>query len=271
MVPYGRSLARVATLGLIIAALGTPRSVAAAPPAGPDKQACVNAATRGQIQRDDQQLRSAAEAFEICSQESCPAQVRQSCTQWLVEVRALYPTLTIHVDPAKLGGGPVTVRVDGVTRDLDRAVEIEPGLHQVEVEAKGKLPLQQDVAVKAGEKKVFEPRLLDPPPAPRRGRPIPLSVWISGGVAAAGLATFGVFGAMAKSDVDTLKETCAPGCSESDKDGAFSTAVVADVGLVVGLLGAAAATYFFLSRPTKTLPPGAASLVFTGSAARATF
>jgi hypothetical protein len=80
--------------------------------------------------------------------------------------------------------------------------------------------------------------------------------YIAGGVGAAGLITFGVFGAMASSRYSTVKDECgARPCPESKRDlveGGQTFQTVANIGLVVGIIGAGAGvTLFLLSKPKK--------------------
>ncbi len=74
--------------------------------------------------------------------------------------------------------------------------------------------------------------------------------YVAGGVGAAGLATFTIFGLLNNSQYDDLEDECSGGrCSsrlEEDADTGRTYQTVANVGLVVGLvgLGAGAALYF---------------------------
>jgi len=89
--------------------------------------------------------------------------------------------------------------------------------------------------------------------------------YVAGGVGAAGLLTFGILGAMDHSTFSDLQGACRPGCP-ADKQGEISTGrteqTIANVGLVVGIVGVAAgATLFVLSIPSGTAPGGDAALV----------
>jgi hypothetical protein len=96
-----------------------------------------------------------------------------------------------------------------------------------------------------------------PPPASETGhsslRPF---AYIAGGVGVAGLATFAVFGLMNKSRFDDLDSSCNGGhCSpdrQSDIDAGRRYQSIANVGLVVGVVGVGAgATLFVLSSGAK--------------------
>ena len=72
----------------------------------------------------------------------------------------------------------------------------------------------------------------------------------AGGVGAAGLITFGIFGGMTLSTYGDLDDTCPDGnCpvgSQEDIDAGQTYQTVANVGLVIGLVGAAASATLFL-------------------------
>lgn len=233
------------------AALAAPST---ASPAGPDKQACVDAATRGQIQRDDQKLMAAAEAFAVCASVTCPAAVRKSCTEWLEAVRSKMPTVMVRLAEAATS----QLVIDGATGSFNVETTLDAGPHKLHVEAKGKPPLEQDFTLAPGDRRTIELRFPEaPPPLEVPTRPVPKSVWIVGGLAVAGLATWGVFGIMAKLETDRLGRDCAPRCTTDARDGAFRLAAVADVGLVVGALAALATGVLFVTRPTLMKPAAA--------------
>jgi hypothetical protein len=236
-----------------------PPALSAAAPSGParsgsapDKQACVDAATRGQIQRDDQKLGAAEEAFAICASASCPAAVRKSCAGWLADVRAKRPAVTVRLSDAR----PATLQIDGAAASFDTALTLDPGPHELRVEPENGPPVIQSFSLSAGEPKTITvsvpPAATDQHPAPgpiETVRPVPAGVWILGGVAVAGVASWAVFGLLAKSETDRLVDECAPACSRSDRDDAFRTALVADISLGAGIVAAALAGVFYLTRP----------------------
>lgn len=80
------------------------------------------------------------------------------------------------------------------------------------------------------------------------GKSIPTGTWVMGGLGLAGVATFAVFGAMAKSKASDLDE-CSPRCPESQRDLADEgkrDQTIANIGLVVGGLGLATAAGFYI-------------------------
>jgi hypothetical protein len=95
--------------------------------------------------------------------------------------------------------------------------------------------------------------------------------YVAGGVGVAGLATFAIFGAMSNSTYNDLKTACPAatgGCPPGQQDKISSgktQQTVANVGLVLGLVGVAAgATLFVLSLPPKAPVANAAVVVGPG-------
>ena len=114
----------------------------------------------------------------------------------------------------------------------------------------------------------------DEPSIDTGGRGVPTATWITGGIGVAGLATFALFGSMAKSKSSDL-ESCAPSCPESERstaDAGKRDQTIANVGLVVGGVGLAAAAGFFFLQPspseqeagTVDVAVGPQSIVFRG-------
>ena len=109
-----------------------------------------------------------------------------------------------------------------------------------------------------------------PPPPAKADAPHPTSLrpyaYVAGGVGAAGLVTFAIFGALEKSTFSDLQSQCHGGpCGPehaSDISSGRTQQAVANVGLVVGIVGlAAGAVLFVVSRPPKAAGTGAAIVV----------
>jgi hypothetical protein len=149
------------------------------------------------------------------------------------------------------------------------AAPVRPGTTELVAETPGRPPAHQSVTVAAGEKKHIDidagtappppapaPAIAPPPPPegnPRQG--LRSASFVAAGVGVAGLATFAVFGLMAKSTYDTLASECHGPCTTDHGDQVSSgktQQTVANIGLVVGAVGAAAGvTLFVLGRPPK--------------------
>jgi hypothetical protein len=103
---------------------------------------------------------------------------------------------------------------------------------------------------------------------------VPLRTWayVAGGVGAAGIATFAIFGALAHSAYGDLQSACGTDpCPPSKADeisSGKSKQTIANVGLVVGLVGVAASTTLFVlslkKDATSPAPAGAALVVSPG-------
>lgn len=161
-----------------------------------------------------------------------------------------------------------TLRVAG--EDVPRSAWSEPvatmpGETEVVVETPGKPPIKKSVSAQAGQKVAVS---VDAAPAPAAGPTEPSKVdmstakptslrplaYVAGGVAVVGLGTFVVAGLMSRSTYSDLEGACPGGtCPKSraeDISQGKTEQTIANVGLVVGLVGAAAGvTLFVLSRP----------------------
>ena len=170
--------------------------------------------------------------------------------------------------------------------EIRRAAWAEPapvvaGMTEVVVTTPGHAPVSRTITVPAGQRAELtvdaqSGDALGGPPQPPPEPPRPPSegmaslrpwAYVAGGVGAAGLLTFAITGAMAKSTYDDLNGACHGGPCPPDKSGEISSGktqqTVANVTLVLGLLGVAGgATLFVLSMP-KGAPASNAALVVT--------
>jgi hypothetical protein len=107
------------------------------------------------------------------------------------------------------------------------------------------------------------------PPAPieTHASGVPMRTWayVAGGIGAAGIATFALFGALAHSAYDDLQATCGTGpCPPSKADeisSGKSKQTIANVGLAVGIVGAAAGTTLFVLSLKRGSPSSSAALI----------
>jgi hypothetical protein len=256
-----RAIAARAFVAVVFAHVALAGSADAAD-ANAEKKACVDAATRGQIQRDDGKLGAAAEAFATCAQPICPAAVRSSCEEWLADARARRPSLVIELPPRtddSAAGATPKISIDGVAGEPGASVALDPGSHVVRVEPPDGEPYDLSFVLAEREHKTLVARR----PAPATSsvaaardneRPIPISVFVLGGVAVVGVASFATFGLMAKSDTDRLRDECAPACPTGDRDDAFGKALVADISLGIAAAAVIAAGVLYVLRPTHAVP-----------------
>lgn len=240
-----------------------------------EKRVCVQAFEEAQQLRMDGKLRAARERLLTCSNERCPALLRQDCTQWTSEVLAAMPTVVFGArDPAGRDVASARVLVDGavVAARLDgEPVTLDPGRHVFRFEAAGVPPVEQQALIRAGEKNreitvtmggTSTPAAPAAPPeaAPSGASPAnapdggttshsmsPL-VWIFGGVGVASLGASLGLELSVKSDADRLRATCGPGgCSASQVDPLKTRQAVAGIALGTGIVSLGVATYFFLA------------------------
>lgn len=154
---------------------------------------------------------------------------------------------------------------------------IVPGSAEVVVETPGKPTVRRMVTLPAGGKTSVDvdavtgeatggtpvgpeittkPKDTEPSKPSSGGGDYRTYAYVAGGVGAAGLLTFGVFGAMAASRYSDLKDACGSGpCPESkrsDVEGGQTRQTIANIGLVVGIVGVATGvTLFLISKPKK--------------------
>ena len=94
--------------------------------------------------------------------------------------------------------------------------------------------------------------VLKPPPPPEQR--LVAATWTSGAIGVTGLASFGVFWALARSRYQTLEDNCNPLPCPSSQQGAVQAGrnyqLVSNVSLAIGVTGAATAmTLYILGRP----------------------
>jgi hypothetical protein len=168
--------------------------------------------------------------------------------------------------------------------EVRRAAWTEPapaaaGTTEIVVETPGHAPLKTSLTLTQGTKKsvtidaqsgeaLAEPAAPPPPaeaPPPSPAAPIPLRTWayVAGGVGAAGILTFAIAGLAARSTYGDLQNKCGAGPCPPGHEGEIASGktqqVVANVGLVLGVLGAGVgATLFVLSMPKSAAAPAAA-------------
>jgi hypothetical protein len=141
-----------------------------------DKQVCLDAASKGQVLRDDHKLVEARDAFRVCAQKTCPTMVRRDCLGWLDAVETGVPTLVIS---AKDGSGAdlvdVKVTIDGtlVLSSLDRrSMPMNPGTHTFHFELADGTSADERVVVAEGSKdkqvSVVLGHAIPTPPLPSR-------------------------------------------------------------------------------------------------------
>jgi hypothetical protein len=205
----------------------------------------------------------------------------------LAQLGLLEPRVAkIVVSLADIPSG-LAVKLDGTPleeKDLGSPIVVEPGAHKIEGSATDMAPVSRDVNVEAGESKatiltfkkaemapvapaVAEPVTPKPEASPSKSSPMRTAAFVAGGVGVAGLTVFTISGLMAKSTFNRMSTTCgAAGCSEpaqlDEIDKGKSQQTIANVGLVVGLVGLSAGAVLFIVSGKKS--PDAPAVAITG-------
>lgn len=98
---------------------------------------------------------------------------------------------------------------------------------------------------------------------------LPLPTWISWGVGAAGLATFGIFGALTIAEDSRLADECLPArmCSAAEAGTLDTYALISDIGLLAAVAGGVVGLVFLLMSDggeQPSAPPAVSLAPFAG-------
>ena len=225
-------------LVLLGASTWTNAALAEATTQASSTRTCAEAASAGQLRRDEGKLIEARAKFVTCAQPHCPKLIQKDCAQWQAEVEERLPTIVLGAkDDAGKDITVVTVTMDGkpfATRIEGRSIPVDPGAHKFHFEAPGHEPADADAVVREGERARTIQGTLKRPPDPNRpliveppmepttkSGPGPLP-WVLGGIGVVGIgagAAFFVSGLMERED---LRDTCAKqpgGCTREETSG----------------------------------------------------
>jgi len=262
-------------VGLLGASLW-PR-LARAQDAAPSKASCAEAYESGQESRASGALQETRSRLAYCAQPECPAFVQKDCARWLAEVDKELPSIVVSVvglDGEAARGA--TLKIDGKPVDdalSGKATIVDPGKHELVLEVPGAEPLTRTIVAQQGvQNRSVELRFGPPPGAAAQASfeadaavpprsPMRSIAYASWGVGAVGFGAFAVLGTLARADKERFEEECAfvtsmedrlgPGvCLESTVDSRKAQyereEVLADVGLITGIVGAATGTVLFV-------------------------
>lgn len=213
-----------------------------------------------------------AEAKAAAQTDKKYEQTQQAAEKELGDVRAKLALLTVQVSGAG-EGARVSVRGRELpASDWGKPIAVRPGSVTVELTTASGQKVTEEVTAEAGGSPSVTLSPAAPAPAPARaeasaeasldtgggGPSMRTWAYVAGGVGIAGLATFGVFGALNNSKYGKLEDECSGGvCSkdlEEDADTGRTYQTIANVGLVVGIVGIGAGTalYFLSGKEEKT-------------------
>lgn len=228
------------------------------------KNACLLAHEHAQVARKASRFSEARTQLRACKAETCPALVRSDCVTWLADLEKIYPAVVFDafVDGTQALGARVSLDGEQIADGIDgRSVPIDPGRHLVRIEVPGFPPNEQIVVVPEGEHRIVsaaftraqsntpeQSNLSDRGAASIAFRPIPLSVWVAGGLAVAAAASTTVFGVLALSEKNRLTSSCAPFCNSDELASLHQDMLAADVSLGAMVVSTLAAAVFFITR-----------------------
>jgi hypothetical protein len=233
--------------------------------ADPTKDECIEADESAQALRTQARLREAEERLSLCVASTCPAPVRNDCTERLNEVQKAVPTVVFDVRSSSGDAiGAARVRMDGavLAGKLDgTAVAVDPGKHAFAFEADGYAPLEVPFTVLEGGKLQRVDAVMS---SAAHRTPVARSVsYVALGVGAVGVVVGGVFGFRAMLDKAALDGACmggaCPARSQHDIDALRADGTVSNIGFEVGLPALAAGVVLWLlsAGPEKAPAPAA--------------
>lgn len=156
--------------------------------------------------------------------------------------------------PEELLAGPVALAPGKATITAKRADGSEARV-EVELAAGEARRVQLDLGAAAKEAKPTPAPTAPPKPEPAAepassGSSLRTWAFVAGGVGVAGLATFGIFGAMNNSKFSALEDDCSGGrCpegSQDDIDAGKRYQTIANIGLAVGVIGVGTGVTLFI-------------------------
>lgn len=152
---------------------------------------------------------------------ACPGELSKDCERWLGEVDQKLARLTVAV--RSRGGDPIAndkLFVDGVERPVGQLLELDPGRHELRVEAPGHVRRNDVVDLAAGSR-TTRTLTLDPGATGRDETPSligPITVGTAGLVALTAAAALAIAGHLDVSDMRDDENGCAPACPEDRVD-----------------------------------------------------
>lgn len=265
-------------------------SVAAAPdaraqdaaPEAPSKASCAQAYESSQESRAAGQLQETQKRLSVCARPECPGFVQKDCARWLEEVDRELPSVTLRAEGldaeaarqvhVTLDGQPVPDAFGGSQITLD------PGRHELVAESPGRSRIARIIVAQQGVQSRSISLDFAPEPAPAASGDVAVDMgsagstlrpyaYVAWGLGAVGLGTFAVLGTLGRADERAFKDDCpmatdvpalvGPGvCASSEADERKQTYerefVLADIGLVTGIMGAAAGTVLFILGATDS-------------------
>jgi hypothetical protein len=265
-------------LGLFLSQPAQAQAPAQAQTPAPSKASCAEAYESAQESRASGALQETRSRLAHCAQTECPSFVQKDCARWLEEVDRELPSVVVSVVGLQPDAVQTTsLKIDGraISDPLSgKIISLDPGKHELVLERAGAEPLTRTILAQQGvQNRNVEIRLADAAApaqaestfaadtAAPRASPLRTIAYASWGVGAVGIGAFAVLGTLARADKKAFEEQCqgvtsipervGPGvCHEDTADQLESKyqreEVLADVGLITGIVGAATGTVLFV-------------------------
>jgi hypothetical protein len=206
---------------------------------------CISAYEGAQQHRRSGHLLRARAELALCIG-SCPSALASDCRTWAAEIAPMIAAVTTEVRAGGAARGDARVWVGGIEqrRGVSVRTEVDPGVHEVRVEAPGMLPASKSVTLAPGTQLpiVFE---LEPLPEPPSS--LPVAGIVLGATGTGALLAGAGLGVAGHLEVADLRETCAPRCAEGDVDGIRTTWIAGGIVAGVGLAALATAVALVLT------------------------
>lgn len=264
-----------------VAAVPDAAAQEATPGEAPSKASCAQAYESSQESRAAGQLQETQKRLSVCARPECPSFVQKDCARWLEEVDRELPSVTLHAEGLDAeAAGQVRVTLDG--QPIPNAfgggpIALDPGRHELVAESPGRSRITRTVVAQQGVQNRSISLDFAPEPAPAASAEVGVDTrspgsslrpyaYVAWGLGAVGLGTFAVLGTLGRADERALKDDCPSATEIPDLEGpgvcAASEAderkqiyerefVLADIGLVTGIMGAAAGTVLFILSATE--------------------
>lgn len=249
---------------------------AAAQAALPSRGECLEGHRNAQELKQSSKFLEAQEHLQVCSAASCPGAIISDCGNWITELEQSTPSLVFQVRIDGKEALDATITVDGkVVTDRAHAFKVNPGRHTVRVELASFEPQEEDVVLPEGQrmrmiqvdfsaKPAAPPATTAAPPPPPKEiiRPTPVVVYPLLGLGLAGLAGFGTFSLLGRSEQNKLEDRCEPGCTDQDLTKMKRWYTIGDVSAGVGAAALLGAVIVYFARPSREVDATEAKLSF---------
>lgn len=220
-----------------------------------DDPACIQAYEQTQALRKASKLRQARDQAALCARDTCAAVLSKDCAKWFTELEQSIPTVTFQVKgPDGNEATKVRVSMDGqvVAERLEgKSIAVDIGAHTFKfelLEGKGGVVEKKAVISEGDKNRKIEVEIRGGE-AGGDARPVPISVWVVGGISVAALAG-GIFMALDGSSQESDLEACKPACTANAVNKVQRRYAAADILFTTSALTALGALYFYFTRPT---------------------